>query len=310
MGARYDYNLEAQKTSSTSSTTIKTYAQAKYSTVFSSVQASCGFDGSSSNSEGFSNTSVKAVTVGGVSTTSATDAGLSGWLNSITDENAVFSDFASNGLMPIWELADDAACAATIEAAFSVWEESSYTSYIDVNKPRLAVIGIDVKSSNCGNSYEANDLTYCKIASDCNKNAGGDDVFVYVAYGLDDGSNGAKPITDIAFVLDDDKDDAKEDCASDFILCGTDLNADAEGDFIYLVYRRGNIATNKPIRSVYIRNATQATSVFPYDHEANMDDYSFSECKRMIDRAINSTTVDLNKNAGGDDIFLYIGIDK
>ena len=153
LGARYNYNLRATKTNTSSSTEIKGYAQAKFKNLFSSVSAECGFDTSSVDTSAFSTEDTNATAVGGNSIVIASDQGLQNWISSITDDNIVFSDFAANGLIPIWDFCDDTSRATTIENAFSTWSDDRYDDYMVGDKGTLTINLEKLFNRNVGDEH-------------------------------------------------------------------------------------------------------------------------------------------------------------
>ncbi len=136
LGARYDYNMAATQNTTSTSTTIAGYAQA----AFSSITTEASFDTSNVDTSAFSTSETKVTAVGGDSSLAAgTAEAFTDWRDSITDETVVFSDFAPNGLIPIWEFCADQTRAEAIETAYEAWAQTKYEEY--VSDPSTVAMG-------------------------------------------------------------------------------------------------------------------------------------------------------------------------
>lgn len=153
LGARYNYNLSAAKTNTSSSTQIKGFAQASFKNLFSSVNAECGFDTSSVDTSAFSTEDSNATAVGGNSTKIASNNGFMNWVDSINDASIVFSDFAANGLIPIWDFCDDQGRKTAIESAFSTWSDDRFNDYTDGLKGTLTIRLEKLFNRNVGDEH-------------------------------------------------------------------------------------------------------------------------------------------------------------
>lgn len=309
LGARLDYNLSAKTVSSSGSESISAYAESSFKSLFSSASASFATKSDSYWASHFTETEVKTTVLGGASEEGMgfhSDGEYGAWVASIGD-NPVFCDFYTGSLVKIWDLAESADRRAEIAAAFVTWAATRSVNVNTAPPVGTAVIDILFRGSGYGNTLDHNGRTYYKIDQDLNEGAGGEYIFAYVAYSRDDGSSGLQPITHIGFVYDNDEDDAKSDRAGPYSLIDYDLNADAGGDYIYLVYYRGG-AGYPPIRNIYILNSSDGDRLYPYGHHASqVPGLGYYACYRMQYGSWTGTEADLNKQAGGDDIFMYVG---
>lgn len=309
LGARLDYNISAKTVSSSGSESISAYAESSFKSLFSSASASFATKENSYWASYFSETEVKTTVLGGSSEEGMgihSDGEYGAWIASIGD-NPVFCDFYTGSLVEIWDLAESAERSAEIAAAFDTWAETRSVNIDTVSPAGTAVIDILFRGSGYGETLDHNGRTYYRIDQDLNEGAGGDDIFMYVAYGKDDGSSGLEPITHIGFVYDDDEGDAKNDCADHYSLINYDLNGGAGGDFIYLVYYRGG-SRFAPIRNLYTHNSSDGDRQYPSGHNASqVPGIGYYICYRMQDKNWTGTSADLNKQAGGDYIYMYVG---
>ena len=257
----------------------------------------------------FSNEKYQTDVVGGSSETGLVSDGTSyaNWLSTIP-ANPVFCDYVKGHLLPIWEFAATQARQDAIEAYYVTWAAANGIT-LSADAVEQAVIGIKVSKSDQGDTISADGLTYYKINQDLNEGTSKHDhsLYFYVAYGDETGTGEAAPITNIAFVLDDDKSDALKDNDSNYALLDVDLNAGAGGDYIALVYTR--LTSFKPIRNVRTADASDADTQYPSGFKAVATNGTWTRCTRMRDGKVNSTTVDLNNKSGGDDIYFEVARD-
>lgn len=133
-GARYDYNVAAEESSSNTGESITAYAQASFAKTFGSAAASSSYSEDTETYNAFSSSETSVSAVGGNSAVVASEDGLNNWIDSINDSTVVFSDYAaSDALIPIWDLCDDSSRASSIEAAYGDWEETKYDQYVQVD---------------------------------------------------------------------------------------------------------------------------------------------------------------------------------
>lgn len=310
LGARMDYNLSAQKTSSSGSQSISALAKARFKSAFKSYSASLEVNSNVSWSDYFSQEDVRTNVVGGASQYGMnihTDSDYSAWIDSI-ESKGVFSNFYTDSLVPLWSLAATQERSEQIQAGFTTWAEERKLKLTGKN-PELAIVDIRIENSDEGKEYDHKGRTYHRIDMDLNRDSGGKDIYIYTTLGMDDGSDGLMPITYIGFVYDDDEDDALDDLPKKGTMINQDLNEKAGGDFIFLVYSRNS--SNPPIRSLYVLNkGLDDRRDYSYYPDGKKD-FQYFDCYRYVDGKIDEDTpANLNQRAGGNSIFLYRGYDK
>jgi hypothetical protein len=228
------------------------------------------------------------------------------WINSI-DENPVFSNVNSNGVMPIWELIDDEDKAALLEANFTEWAAEKS---LDISPTSTCVIDLYATSGDKGNTYDRNGYKYHKVDQDLNEGAGGDYIYLYVCYGNSDGTSGRAPISHIAVAYDADQADAFDDIPSNWTRVDHDLNKNvgSHSDYVYLCYYRDENYEYTPVTNVYVLDDSDNDKTYPHDHDTQAyKDLGYSRIKRMLDgNTNNSDTTDLNRKAGTGSHFLYL----
>lgn len=305
MGARLDYNLSATESGSSGSTSISGYVQASFKNTFASTSASYSADSLSSYESAFSQTEISTSVLGGSSEYGMaihTDGDYEGWIDSI-DGNEVFCDYyGSDSLIPIWEFAEDSTRAAALEDYYlNEWAEARGIGVVG-----QAILDIKVMS-DWGTSYETGGLTYHRVYQNVNRGNDGDPLYLYVAFGTDDGSDVKDPITHIALVYGDTESAAKADVNSTYSLVDVDLNKGVHGSYIYLVYRRGALSSYDPVRNIYIYNKTRDSKTYPYGF-SDIEGLAYSPGYRMVDGTYDYTDrVNLNEEVSGDDMYLFRG---
>lgn len=126
LGARYDYSVSARANSSTSASSMTSYAQASYASVFAGGSVATGYSSNETVMNEFTKTESNVRAIGGNSNLAALSGdGLNAWLGSIGEDSVVFSDWASSdSLIPLWEFCTDAERAADIEEKYAAHQES------------------------------------------------------------------------------------------------------------------------------------------------------------------------------------------
>ncbi|HBD96133.1 MAG: hypothetical protein A2015_07365 [Spirochaetes bacterium GWF1_31_7] len=303
MGARLDYSLSAQTTASTGSETIENYAKASYKSLFSSASLSVDVKTSSYWSERFESTEVRTFVIGGKSEYGQhinNDGDYTKWIDSIND-NTVFSNITADGIVPVWELTDNTVKKELLKKAFERWATERELNFTPEAIAKTCIVDILVRDSGANDYIDYNGGKYYRINQDLNEGAGGDDIYIYVRYGKDDGSDGYIPITHIGVVHDADENDAIYDNPDHYTRINFDLNRDAGGDYMYLCYYRSTIY--KPIRNLYVYNHSDNTREFTSIYKK--PDLSYYQVKRLNDKNWTSEYPDLNRKAGGDYIYLF-----
>lgn len=313
LGARMDWSMEAKKTSSysTSSVGIDAYAKYEYKTLFSSASVSASLSESEQESakKDYSDTATKTYVLGGASeygTSNPKDnASYMAWIETVAD-NPVFCNVSTTGgVVPIYELAKDAARREFLKGKYEAYAKGKEIK-IDADAAYTCIIDFYVSTLESGNDGAVKDYEgrkYFLIDQDLNEGAGGNDVYLYACYGKSDGSSGMVPISQIGIVLDDDADDAAGDLPDGWIRRYADLNSGASGDYINLIFYRS--ANELPITNVYVHDQTDGTRTYPGSHDSETyQNIGYEETKRYVDGGTHDHA-DLNKEAGGDYIFLY-----
>ena len=330
LGARMEYNMSAEKTSTSGSSSIDidAFAKAEFKSLFSSssISVSTTTDDISSFTKNYGTISTIIHALGGASEYSAsldsnktsydpTDTAYSSWTASVAD-NAVFCDIGSNGVLPVYELAKTEARRDFLKTKYEKYAAANSITVTDTPDTSVytCIVDVLVISGTQANTLTKDSRQYYCINQDLNEGAGGDDVRIYVCYGKSDGSTykGFTPVTNFAIAYDDDKDDAIDDVASSYTLCSTDLNDDAGGDYMYLCYERSSSGT--PITGIYVYDSTDKDKQYPYSKDTDtIKNLEYSTVPRMLNKCCfesSGSGIDLNEDARGDYIYLYQTTDK
>jgi hypothetical protein len=158
---------------------------------------------------------------------------------------------------------------------------------------KTAITGIRVINEKVTEiSRDIDGIRYYKIDQDLSEDAGGKYIFLYVAFGRDDGSDGP-PIT--ALKLWDSTDEPGIPPSTSFTKIDQDLSEGAGGDFILLYYSTA-ASEGAPIRALCV-----------YDKSDNTRVYSTNAGTAQIYSDVTNTAgcrQDLNEGASGDYIYL------
>ncbi len=227
------------------------------------------------------------------------DGEYSQWIESIAD-NLVFADFtSSNALLALWELADTAERKAELSIGFDTWGEAR--RIITTPEPTLALLGLDVREG--GNPVTTivggDGLTYTLMPYDLNRGAGGADIWLYYALGLDDDSGPVFPPINDLYIWNRSDNESLRGSQHHIPL---DLNKGSGGsDDIFLAFNRGY--GDNIIRGVRIRSSDGSIL---YSAGTGINNIWFD-----IPQQGTTSAQDLNEGASGSrDIFLAYTYDK
>jgi len=292
VGGRLDYNVSANMSLVNSSKTIGVFASAGYEGAFSVNVSSETV--TSTEMSSFNSVMKKSLKIYGGSSEygqyiiNGDEQGYQPWIESIKD-NPVFCEFDANSpLIPIWDFCDNATRGTQLEDGYADYAakraiSASLTSHQCI---------VDIKLYDLGSGYTGPNPTadgYYLIPQDLNEGAGGNFIYVLFKYGWDGDTNPA-PITGVRIV---------NTALGDVPLPGDiqpagfcDLNHGAGGDDIFLYFSRGG---PNSIRGIATADTTDNRYYFSVPtgivQDAGNRVYNF-----IVDR-------DLNRGAGGDDIF-------
>ncbi len=289
VGARLDYNVSAKTSDISGSKSIGVYAEASYKNVLLEVSVSASVLSETEYAQYKTSEEKRLRAYGGASeyaVSIVTKGDYDAWLETI-DGNPVFCDYYDSSLTPIWEFCEEETRRTEIEAAFALWATDRE---IDVaSGPKTAIIGLSVAFSNMGDYRDIDGIRYYMLPQDLNEGAGGDDIFLYAAVGLDNDPD-HPPITGL--LVYNSEDAAVSDSA--YSQVGDDLNRDAGGDYIYL-YFSTDPSKGLPVRAINVYNQSDGDRA--YSHGASSD--------QIYSDVLNTAGAkqDLNEGAGGDDIF-------
>jgi hypothetical protein len=324
LGARMEYNTSAKKTSTSGSSSIDidAYAKAEFKTLFSSssISVSTTTDDLSSFTKNYGSISTIIHVLGGASeyitsldsntSSDPTDTAYSSWIASVAD-NVVFCGIGSNGVLPIYELAKTDARRNYLKTKYEEYVAANSITVTDTADTSVytCIVDVFVISGTTANTVQKDSRQYYCINQNLNEGAGGGDVRIYVCYGKSDGSTykDFAPITNFAIAYDSHSSSgAYGDVASTYTCCSnTDLNYKAGGDYMYLCYERSSTGT--PITGIYVCNFTDKDKYYPYSYNtAKIKELTYSNVPRMWKgMSCESSEINLNRNAGGDYIYLY-----
>ena len=300
IGGRLDFNISARTSDLSGSKSIGVYATASFKSAFASATVTVDVLSESEWASFNSSMEMRLEIYGGASEFGQfiiNDGEYAQWIESIAD-NLVFSDFtSSNALLPLWELADTSERKTELKAGLDTWGE--VRRIITKPEPTLALLGLDVQeSSNPVDTFVGADgLTYTRMPYDLNTGAGGKDIWLYYALGLDDDSSPVFPPINDMYVYN--RSDGDPLHGSGFHL-PLDLNAGAGGDDIFLAFNRGY--GDRIIRGVRIRSS-DGSVLTSAGTDAGNTWFDIPEQGK-------TNAQDLNEGAGGRDIFLAYTYDK
>ncbi|MBI9102278.1 MAG: hypothetical protein JEY99_07685 [Spirochaetales bacterium] len=290
VGARLDYNISARTSDLSGSHSIGVYAEASYRGLLMSADVSTSVLSAAEYSN-YSSSELKSLRAYGgdsqYAISIATKDDYDAWLETI-DNNPVFCDYYENSLIPIWEFCNNDIRRIEVQEAFQAWAEEGQLQFN--SEPRKAILDINVIDEDRNTSYTDGGLVYYKMGQDLNEDAGGDDVFIYAALGLDNDAS-HPPITDI--VVYNMEDPAPP---AGYVNGGSDTNSGAGGDYIYIYYSR-DTDNGLPIRALRIDNRGESVT---YSRESSeIMGLTFEEAYNT-----NGQIQDLSEGAGGDTIYL------
>ena len=214
------------------------------------------------------------------------------WVKSIANKPVIsgIGDF-DKAMLPIWELVDDAAAAASLESTFEQLAKKSQSELLLLDPVKLYITEIGVYSEpesadalkqipNGFVKVKLNPGTDNEEVMDANKGAGGD--YIYLAYRLSTDRTNA--ITDLKLAVGD----SSSASVKGYKKISVDLNKNAGGKYIYLCTKTdpGNSETPrlKEIRGVYTSNSGSYTLPSNWEWVSN--------------------AADLNKDADGKYVYL------
>jgi hypothetical protein len=132
VGGRLDFTTSANMSFEKQGRSIDVYARASFKSLFASASIETQVIDQESQSEFSATEEMHLEVYGGRSEYGQyiVNAGeYENWVESVND-NSVFMDFESTGLLGIWELADDASRRAAIQAAFDTYAEANGISLV------------------------------------------------------------------------------------------------------------------------------------------------------------------------------------
>ena len=297
IGGRLDYNTSADMSLVEGSKSIGVFAEASYEGIFSVDVSSETVSASEMSS--FSSVRKTSLKVYGGSSEygqyiiSENEAGYVPWIESIND-NPVFCDFdRTTPIIPIWDLCDDPTRAGALESGYAAYAEKRAIDPTDPTPTPHSCI-VDIKLYDLGSAYSGSNPTadgYILLPQDLNEGAGGNFIYVLVKYGMDTDTNPA-PVTNLY---------VRNASYGDPVIPGyiqptgfCDLNHNAGGDDIFLYFARGGAQV---IRSMATKNTSDNRYYYSKPGTFTLDKPEGVTYTWEDDR-------DLNRNAGGDDIFL------
>jgi MAC/Perforin domain len=297
IGGRLDYNVSADMSLVEGTKSIGVFAEASYEGIFSVDVSSETVSASEMSS--FNSVRKKSLKVYGGSSEygqyiiAENEAGYAPWIESIR-ENPVFCDFdRTTPIIPIWDLCDDPTRAAALESGYEAYAQKRAIDPTDPTPTSHACI-VDIKLYDLTYGYSGPNPTadgFVLLPQDLNEGAGGNFIYVLVKYGLDTDTSPA-PVTNIY---------VRNASYGDPVIPGfiqptgfCDLNHNAGGDDIFLYFARGG---TQVIRSVATKNTSDSRYYYSKPGTFTFNDDEGRTYTWVDDR-------DLNRNAGGDDIFL------
>ena len=292
MGARCTYNYTYSSTTTQTTTQIR----AKVDATYRFISGSASVDDKKTASEFLSNSAFQSVLSGGKDVDATTLDNLlknfPAWVDSLaTSTPTIYGISNMNSLIPVWKLTTDANRAKELENYYNerggdIQKLIDAMSVIpDPTPAPQAYLQSIVITSDKDYSTATNKKTYpgyTLLGKDLNKDAGGD--FIYIWYNTT--NDPAKAITDIRITYDN------------FALPGSytknphDLNKNAGGKFIYL-WTSHSASDGKPIKAInafFGENADMPTGY------------------TVVNVNNTKTAADLNKDAGGE--YIYLGIHR
>lgn len=300
IGGRLDYSVSANMTEVGGTKSIGVFAELDYQGIFDlDVTSETVTEEERSN---FIASSSKTLKVYGGSSEygqyiiNEDPDGYTPWIESIA-ANPVFCEFdSSEPLIPIWEFCEDPVRSQQIQDYFEVYAADH--AILVSSTPHQCIVEIGLIDRNDPYNPPYLDLT---IPQDLNEGAGGDYIYLWVKYGLDNDPD-HPPITGLHTVNATHNEAwlpsyKVPTCNYNQVPPpGLDLNRDAEGNYIYLAYSTGG---PNPIRSIgtYNTDGKEYYSV-PGDIKTDEGGRSYAQ----IDQ-------DLNEGAGGDGIFFRYSYD-
>lgn len=287
VGARADYSVSTQITSTSQKWDCGLYAKVSYNNLVSNVSASIGVYDTNTYRQYLKNSSSTLRVWGGdvrYSNFAGDSAVKTKWIESIRS-NPVFCDFAPQGLVPIWSFCSSPARRQAVMDAYGTYA-ASQGSTLPFNSalPRRCITSI---VTLVGKS-PAVPGGYTFLGTDLNQGAGGD--YIYLAYKLDSTITNASPDTVITNLTLLDGNGAATPAG--YTKMNLDLNQGAMGDYIYLAYKRGpardSTSFANAISNIQIQVGQGAP---PFNWE-------------LVTWSGTANAADVNRGAGGDYIFI------
>jgi hypothetical protein len=305
IGGRLDYSVSANMTEVGGTKSIGVFAELGYEGVFDAEVTSdtvteeewSNFTASSSKTlkvYGGSSEYGQYIIIGDVQ-------GYEPWIESIA-ATPIFCEFdSSEPLIPIWEFCENPVRSQQIETDFE--EYAADRSVLGSSTPHQCIVEIGLWDLSYAYSIpDPNPYPeLLTIPQDLNEGSGGDFIYLWVKYGLDNDPD-HPPITGL-HTVNTDKNEAwltgykvPTSNLTQLNQPGLDLNKGAGGDYIYLAYSTGG---PDPIRSIgtYNTDSKEYYSV-PGDITTEIEGRTYSEMDQ-----------DLNEDAQGDYIYLRYSYD-
>jgi len=254
VGARSDYSVSGRTRDVREGVNVAVYAEASFSKGYgsgslnTSVITQQEFDKFASNME-------QHLELYGGNTQTGHDiiekSDYDTWLNSIP-ERLVFCNYTQNGLIPVWEFCDNDARRTELETSYATWATDRK---IEVHStPRVCILDLLVlEGGNPADPYRVNNRDYYRINFDLNRGCGGDTPFIWLYYlpGLENDT--ITPIAEIA-TLDTSDGETLANLGPGFTRINFDVNKGADGDYIYICYRRRNDYSDKLVTGLRVGN--------------------------------------------------------
>jgi hypothetical protein len=290
LGGRFDLNFNFTSSTLITEEDLKASVEATYASFSGSATA----ETKEKAKKVTEHSSLTFKAVGGMLMTGTTPDAISqqfkGWLDSLKTANDICEIGSFDAAMlPIWELADNAAVKTRLQQRFSVLLEEAERELQGYDpKPKYISDIIVVADENSGTAMSRIPSDYTKVCLnpgtnntevlDANRSVGGD--FIFIAYKLT--TDKSQAIYNIEVGYGKDKPDYSYG-GHDYEKINVDLNKGAGGDYIYLFYSKATATDTQFIKE--IRGVYGASSI-PSNWQWTRD------------------KVDLNKGAGG--YFIYL----
>lgn len=140
-GGRLDYNIQAESSEVSSFTSVEVLAKASYNSGVKSISGSVDTSYSEEQLSAISSVNKNLIVYGGSSEEGQkiiSSNNYDNWVSSVSD-NTVFCDFAEDGLIPIWELAESVERQTEIEEAYIELANSMGSELEDISSDTVTL---------------------------------------------------------------------------------------------------------------------------------------------------------------------------